>query len=195
MFEFDSGNQGSGGPYLQWHVQGNKQISAHSFSVKVAGEDQPRVDVTEKFKKGVIFDIDNIKTGWSNFPEWQWNDSIKRMAPKPGKEWEKGFSIPIALGKGETAEWLQASSGAWETFTALAKSVDPKDRPDGKLPKVKFIDTKEIDYPKGGSTAYAILEIVEWVNRPESLDAANEPVSGMSVPSKPFEAVEEEDEF
>ena len=59
MFEFDSGDQGSSGPYLKWHVQGNKQISENSFSIKESGEGQPRVDVTDKMKKSVVIDIDN----------------------------------------------------------------------------------------------------------------------------------------
>ena len=65
----------------------------------------------------------------------------------------------------------------------------------GLSPAPSTVRIMKIWWSFSGFTAYAILEIVEWVNRPESLDAANEPVSGMSVPSKPFEAIEEEDEF
>ena len=172
MFEFDSGDQGSSGPYLKWHVQGNKQISENSFSIKESGEGQPRVDVTDKMKKSVVIDIDNFRTGWSLFPDWQWNASVKKYEKSPGKDWTRGFSVPVAFADGQTATWLQANSvGAWESFAGLARGVDPNARPDGKFPVVKFTSVNEKKLKKG-STSVAGFTFVKWIDRPESLDAA-----------------------
>ena len=193
MFEFDSGTEGgSKGPFINWHANGRKDgtAAAKTFSLKDGDE---RDDVTAKFKKGVIFDIDAMRTGWAYFTptgtDWQWNENLSRFAPKPGEEWKKGVCVPVAFAGGATGTWMQAGSGTFLAVAELAKQIKA-DRKDEKLPVVKMTDTFTVDFNGGGSTTCAKLEVAKWVNRPESLDAANEPVEAVE------EAAEEEaDEF
>jgi len=191
MFEFDSGPKGgSKGPFINWHANGRKDgtAAAKTFSMVV---DDNREDVTPRFKKGVIFDIDAMRTGWGLFSladkrtNWQWNENLGRFNEKPGDDWKQGVSIPIAFASGETGIWEQNGSGTFLAVAELAKQIKA-DRKDDKLPVVKMTDTFPVDFKSGGSTTCAKLEIAKWVDRPESLDAsADEPV---------IAAVEDDDE-
>lgn len=193
MFEFDSGAEGgSKGPFINWHARGRNDgtAAAKTFSLKDGDE---RQDVTPKFKKGVIFDIDAMQTGWAYFTpngtDWQWNNSPARFAKKPGDGWKKGVSIPVAFAGGETGMWIQDGSGTFLAVAELAKQIKA-DRKDDKLPVVKMNGTFDVEFNGGSSTTCAKLEVAKWVDRPESLDAANDPVEVVE------EAAEEEaDEF
>ena len=180
MFEFDAGSEGgSKGPFINWHANGRKDgtAAAKTFSLKDGDE---REDVTPKFKKGVIFDIDAMQTGWAYFTpngtDWKMNESPARFAKNPGDGWKKGVSIPVAFAGGETGTWMQAGSGTFLAVAELAKQIK-SDRKDDKLPVVKMNGTFDVDFNGGGSTTCAKLEVAKWVDRPESLDAsADEPV-------------------
>lgn len=173
MFDFDSGSEGSG-PFINWHANGRKDgtAAAKSFSMK-DGDD--RIDLTPKFEKGVVFDIDNMKSGWALFSangtDWKWNDTISRFAPKPGDDWKKGVSVPVALSKDQAGTWSQAGAGTFLAFKELAKELS--DRPAGKLPLVKMTGTFDVDFGGGGSTICAKLTVAKWVDRPEAFDAGD----------------------
>lgn len=181
MFEFDSGSSGSSGPFISWHANGRKdgEADAKTFSMK---DGDKREDITEKFQKGVVFDIDNMKTGWSLFgmngSEWQWNQSVARFAPKPGDDWKKGVSIPIALGKDQSGVWQQAGSGTFLSISDLAASL--KDRESGKLPMVKMTGTFDVNFNGGGSTVCAKLEVAKWVDRPDCLNGSDDGIGGLA---------------
>ena len=123
---------------------------------------------------GFIMDIDALKTGYQHSegavgvaPSWQWNPSVNQMMPKPGDDWKKGFSVPCATGGGNTATWEQAGAAAWQSLEALAPFLGQ--RPDAKsLPKVKLGEAKFVQFTKG-STVVPLLEIVEWIERPDCL--------------------------
>ncbi len=181
MFEFDEGGSGGKGPFISWHANGRKdgEAEAKSFSMKDGDE---RVDITDKFRKGVVFDIDNMKTGWSLFgmngSEWQWNQTLSRFAPKPGDDWKKGVSIPVALGKEDTALWQQAGSGTFIAVSTLAKAL--KDRDGDKLPMVKMTGTFNQDFNGGGSTVCAQFEVAKWVDRPDCLNGSDESMADLA---------------
>lgn len=170
MFDFDAGSDGASGPFINWHANGRKDgtAGAKSFSMKGDGD---REDVTPNFEKGVVFDIDSLKTGWALFSptgtEWKWNDTVSRMSPKPGDDWKKGLSIRIATSKDESGLWQQAGAGAFQAFAELAKEL--KDGERGKLPLVKMTGTFDLQFGNGGSTTCAKLEVAKWVDRPDSL--------------------------
>jgi hypothetical protein len=175
MFDFDIGSDGASGPFINWHAQGRQDGTAEpkTFSLR-DGDD--RNDITAAFKKGVIFDIDAMKTGWALFSatgtEWRWNETVGRMASKPGDDWKNGVSIPVALGKGVVGTWSQAGSGTWLAIKELAKEL--KDRPDeGKLPKVKMTGVETVKFTVG-STTMPKLVVEKWIDRPDSFDAKAE---------------------
>jgi len=166
----DEGNEGGGGgPFINWHVQESDDGSApaRSFSLKDGDE---RTDITDRFKKGVILDIENLQTGWGQFGmPWKWNESPSRMMKRPeGDGWKKGFSVRVALGGGDAGLWQQNGTGVFMSLTHLAPQL--KDAEAGKLPMVKMDGVEKKSFGEGkGSTAFAKLKLVKWVDRPECL--------------------------
>lgn len=183
MFEFDEGGGDSKGPYISWHVKAREDgtAKAKSFSMKDGDE---RIDITDEFKKGVVFDIDNMKTGWSLFgqngSDWRWNQTMARFDPKPdeGDDWKRGVSIPIALSEKETALWQQAGAGTWIAITRLSKLL--QDREGDKLPEVKMIGTEPEKFNGGGSTVCAQFEVAKWVDRPDCLNGSDESMADLA---------------
>lgn len=199
MFDIDTGSSGSGssGPWINWHSKESNDgaIPGRSFSLR----DQDGRKVFKGFDSGVIFDIDNMKLGWNHStgaagaaPEWQWNPSLSQFAPQPGAEWKRGFSIPIATQRGNTAVWEQAAAGAYQGFENLVPAL--RNREGTKLPMVK-IDGYETIQGKRGSFNVPRLVVAEWVERPEAFktEIATQP----AAPEAPAQKAEpaEDDEF
>lgn len=172
MFSLDLGSSGGSGPFLAWSAIGTRDgtVPARSFYVRSGGDKTP----FNAEESPMVLDIDALKTGWQHSegavgvaPSWNWNPSVNQMMPKPGDDWKKGFSVPVAIGGGKTATWEQAGAAAWQSLEALAPLLAA--RPDAKsLPVVKLAEAKFIQFTKG-STVVPILEIVKWTDRPDAL--------------------------
>ena len=170
-FSFDSGPQGSDGPWLAWSARGTQDgtIDPKSFMLRTQEGKQP----FDGFTRGVVLDIHKMKTGWQRSegvvgvaPDWRWNASITKMEDPPGDDYKRGFSIPCAISKDQTATWEQAGAAAWGALSALLPSL--AQGPEGKLPVVKITGTKLQQF-KRGSTVEPVLEVVKWVDRPDCL--------------------------
>lgn len=172
---------GSEGPFIQWQA---KEATDGSVPGRVwTIRDAEGRRVFEPFTKGVVLDIENMKTGWCHStgtkgmaPDWQWNASLSKFAPQPlakaGAEWKRGFHIPLAFGPGENdkAVWEQAQAGAWQAFVALVGQLKGANAPPNKLPVVRQNGVEKIE-SKRGITFVPKLEIVKWVDRPAALSA------------------------
>ncbi len=193
MSGFDTGGGGSDGPWISWSARGTQDgaIPANKFYLR----DEAGKQVFAAFESpGVVLDIVNMKTGWQKSdgvigqaPDWKWNASVSQMASQPGEEYKKGFQIKCAIGDGNTATWEQAGAGAWNAFTALVPAL--QQGPDGKLPLVRVNGSKQVQF-KRGSTSEPILEVVQWVDRPDCLkegvaagvDTGNQPAPQQAAP-------------
>lgn len=162
---FDSGNSGSEGPYLNWGGQKEK------FTLRMSKDETIDFD---GFKTGVVLDVQKMKTGWcytsgiaGQAPQWQMNPSLAAFLPSPGEEYKKGFKMRVAIGGGKTAAWDQAGAVAWNAFVALVPAL--QQAPDGDvLPLVRMTGVKQVKFTKG-STTEPVLEVVKWVPRPDCL--------------------------
>lgn len=172
QFDMDAGAGGGEGPWLAWSAKGTDDgaVDPRNFYIR----DADKKTTFLGFKNGVVLDIANMKTGWQRgegtkgtAPEWKWNASINAMAPKPGDDYKKGFSIRCAIGGGKTANWEQAAVGSWNAFVSLIPAF--KSGPgDGSLPLVRMTGHHVEQFAKG-STITPDLEIVKWVPRPDCL--------------------------
>lgn len=171
MFDIDTGNQGSQGPWIAWSARGTLDgiIPAKSFYLRDENGKTP----LDAFGKGVVMDIYALKTGWQKSegvagqaPDWKWNATVSQMMPQPGDDYKKGFSVPCAIGNGQAATWEQAGAAVWNAFAGLVPAL--QQAPEGKLPVVKLTGTKLQQF-KRGSTVEPVLEIVKWVDRPDCL--------------------------
>lgn len=161
---FDTGNSGSEGPWLNWGAQKEK------FTLR----DRDGSTDFDGFKVGVVLDVAKMKTGWcytsgiaGQAPEWRMNPSVAQFIPSPGEDFKKGFKIRCAIGGGKTASWDQAGAGAWNAFVALVPALQQGPVGD-MLPLVRMTGTKSVKFTKG-STTEPVLEIVKWVPRPDCL--------------------------
>lgn len=171
MFDVDTGNTGSQGPWIAWSARGtlDGEIPAKSFYLRDENGKSPM----SAFDNGVVMDIFGMKTGWQKSdgiagqaPDWKWNETVSKMMPQPGDDYKKGFSIPCAIGGGKTATWEQAGAAAWNAFANLVPAL--QEAPENKLPVVKITGTKVQNF-KRGSTVEPIMEVVKWVDRPDCL--------------------------
>ena len=202
--DFDEGassSDGAQGPYINWHARETLDgaISSRSFSIR--DEDGGRKNISKQAEKGVVFDLESLKTGWcfSNgnvgvAPEWIWNDSPSRFnQPQPqdvGEErWKKGFYIRVALTKDTAVTWSQAGAGAWAGLVSLMRAVKAAEG-EGETAVLKMTGVEEIKFKKGG-TSSPNFEFVKWAPRPECLKEAEAP----EAPEAPEAAEEEIDEF
>lgn len=174
-FDFDAGGSGSEGPWIQWSARGtlDGEIAPRNFLLRTKDGKEPFAG----FERGVVLDIKNMKTGWCRSegqagvaPEWQWNPTLSAFKAKPGEDWKKGFSIPCAISKTDSATWEQSGAASWNAFVALVPAIQAGPASEGKLPMVKMTGVKVEKYARG-STAIPTLEIVKWVDRPASLTA------------------------
>lgn len=175
-FMIDAGPQGGEGPWLVWTPRGTQdgEIGGKTFYVRHG--DGSKVE-TAAPAKGMVLDLSSLKTGWQESsgmkgvaPKWQWGASPSALPPKPGDDWKKGFSIKVALGKGEadTAVWEQAGTAV---FSALVEMAPHLDAPaPGKCPVVKLTGTKVLEFSTG-KTIQPILEVAGWVDKPDNLKA------------------------
>jgi len=171
MFTLDTGSDGASGPFMAWSARGTQdgEIGPKSFYVR-DGSSKTALDVS----KGIVLDIDAMKTGWQRSegiagiaPEWRWNPSVSQMLPAPGDEWKKGISVKVAIGGGNVATWEQSGAATWQCLIKLAPGLQ-KQPAKGMLPLVKLTGTDAMQF-KRGSTIAPILEVVKWVERPDCL--------------------------
>ena len=189
MFAFDTGSDGASGPFMAWSARGSQdgEINSKTFYIRDGGSKTP-IDVS----KGVVLDIESMKTGWQRSegiagvaPEWRWNPSPAQMMQSPGDDWKKGISIKVAIGGGQVATWEQAGAATWQCIVKLAGGLQQQPSK-GMLPMVKLTGTDAMQF-KRGSTIAPVLEIVKWVERPDCLkDGA---VAGIAIePAAPAAA-------
>lgn len=204
-FDFDTGSSGSEGPWIQWSARGTLDgaIAPRTFLLRTSDGKEPFAG----FERGVVLDIANMKTGWCRSegtagvpPEWRWNPTLSTFQPRPDDQWKKGFSIPCAINKTESATWEQSGAAAWNAFVAIVPEIQSGPTSEGKLPMVKVTGVRVEKYARG-STAIPTLEIVKWVDRPECLtaDAANiatnEPAPKTTAKPAPAPVTEDASEF
>ena len=200
-FNFDTGNQGSEGPWIAWSARGTQDgtIPPKSFMLR----DESGKSLFDGFAKGVVLDIHNMKTGWQKSegiagvaPDWKWNATVAQMMPQPGDDYKKGLSIPCAISKTDTATWEQAGAAVWGAFAALVPAL--QQGPEGKLPVVKMTGVQLLQF-KRGSTQQPTLEVVKWVDRPDCLKAdqtiATEPAQAPAKPAPAPAMADADEEF
>ena len=171
MFNLDLGNDSSSGPFLAWSALGTRDglVPARNFYIRSTDGKKP-YDASN----GIVFDMDALKTGWQHSegavgvpPTWKWNPTVSQMMPKPGDDYKKGFSVPVAIGGGESAVFEQAGASVWQALEQIAPIL--QQRPDAKsLPMLRHVDSKFVQFNKG-STVVPVFELVKWVDRPDCL--------------------------
>ena len=125
--------------------------------------------------KKVVFDIDNIATGWLllgvGVRDWVQDESVGKKGPQPSPEHRRGFEITLYNKEIGAAAFSSNGVGnniALETMykaCAAEREANP-----GKLPVLEYQGSKAEKIGKG-TTRIPQFKLTGWVARPAGLDA------------------------
>jgi len=161
--------------------------------------------------KKVVFDIDNIKTGWLllgvGVRDWVQDESVGKKGPQPSPEHKRGFQVVLYNKEIGAAEWssngVGPNMGLEQMYKACAaeRTSNP-----GKLPVLEYGHSKAEKIGKG-TTRIPIFVLKGWVARPAGLDAVADEFEAEPAPPpvvvqpvrkaapKPVEVVEDDEIF
>jgi hypothetical protein len=179
-------------------------------------------EITNGFQ--AIFDLENIETGWLNFPAGGAPDMrlAKIGTPLPERPSDKhraGFRVLMKLGKGislnSQPDVREMAANAKVSIAAMDKLYDAyvagvKDNP-GKLPVVTLSGTEKVvsngrdenGKPQSSTNYQPVWTITKWVDRPPELvigaapanEPKAEPVQQMKTTEQAQPAPAEDDDF
>jgi hypothetical protein len=125
--------------------------------------------------KKVVFDIDNVQTGWMLLAEgnrdWQPDAALGQKGKQPSPEHKRGFSVKFYNKELGTVEWSANGTGPNMGLEALYKAASADRAANaGKLPVVEYTGSKLEKIGKG-TTRIPNFTVVSWVVKPEGMDA------------------------
>lgn len=124
----------------------------------------------------VVFDIDNVTTGWLELGvgvrDWQPDAALGKKGPQPSANHKRGFSLVFyskALG---TVEWSSNGVGPNMGLEQLYKqcSEQRNDTNFDKLPVIEYTGSRMEKIGKG-TTRIPNFTITGWIARPAGMDA------------------------
>jgi hypothetical protein len=124
----------------------------------------------------VVFDIDNVTTGWLELGvgvrDWQPDAALGKKGPQPTANHKRGFSIVFyskALG---TVEWSSNGVGPNMGLEALYKqcSEQRNDTNFDKLPVIEYTGSRMEKIGKG-TTRIPNFNLTGWIARPAGMGA------------------------
>ena len=125
--------------------------------------------------KKVVFDIDNVQTGWMLLAEgsrdWQPDAALGQKGKQPSPEHKRGFSVKFYNKELGTVEWSANGTGPNMGLEALYKAASADRAANaGKLPVIEYTGRKLEKIGKG-TTRIPNFNVVSWVAKPEGMDA------------------------
>ena len=158
--------------------------------------------------KKVVFDIDNIKTGWLllgvGVRDWVQDESVGKKGPQPSPEHKRGFSVVLYNKEIGAAEYSSNSVGPNIGLEQMYKAcIAERAANPGKLPVLEYKGSKAEKIGKG-TTRIPQFVLTGWVARPAALDATAEEFEAEPAPvvqpvrkaaPKPVEVVEDDEIF
>ena len=161
--------------------------------------------------KKVVFDIDNIKTGWLllgvGVRDWVQDESVGKKGPQPSPEHKRGFQVVLYNKEIGAAEWSSNGVGPNIGLEQMYKACSAERAANpGKLPVLQYAHSKAEKIGKG-TTRIPIFLLTGWVARPAGLDAVAEEFEAEPAPPpvvvqpvrkavpKPVEVVEDDEIF
>ena len=126
--------------------------------------------------KKVVFDIDNVKTGWlllgAGVRDWQPDVALGRKGAQPTPEHKRGFEVTFYNKEIGTASWssngVGPNMGLEQLYTACAAE---REAHPGKLPVVEYKGSR-MEKIGRGTTRIPQFAIVNWIDRPAGMSAA-----------------------
>jgi len=158
MLNLSSG--GGNANYLRFSPQANAWTNSDNEEVQL---------------KKVVFDVDNVTTGWLllgvGVRDWQPDEALGRKGAQPTPEHKRGFEVTFYNKEIGTASWSSNGVGPNMGLEQLyTKCAAQRAANAGKLPVVEYKGSKMEKIGKG-TTRIPQFEIVNWIARPEGMGA------------------------
>ena len=125
----------------------------------------------------MVFDIDNVQTGWLllgvGVREWQGDAQLGRKGPQPTPEFKRGFIVKFYNKELGTVEWssngVGPNMGLEQMYTACAAqhAANP-----GKMPVLEYTGSKLEKIGKG-TTRIPAFNLVSWIDKPAGMDQSD----------------------
>jgi len=168
-------------PYVKYNAKAGR------WYTKKDEQGAPEFEVTNMT---AIFDMDNLRTGWFDFPaggtpDKQFDPSLSQAAPRPSDKHKRGFQLN-AFSEANLLGLREFSSTAGVVIEAMNALHDQwlanHAANPGKVPVVKCSGVLPIT-SKHGTNYQPVLEIVAWAERPTEL--AGKPAQATPAPATP----------
>ncbi len=161
MLNLSSG--GGNSNFLRFSPQANAWTNSDGVEVEI---------------KKVVFDIDNVKTGWlllgAGVRDWQPDSELGRKGAQPTPEHKRGFEVTFYNKEIGTASWssngVGPNMGLESLYTACAAQREANA---GKLPVVEYKGSRMEKIGKG-TTRIPQFVITSWIDRPAGMGAPAE---------------------
>ena len=161
MLNLSSG--GGNSNFLRFSPQANAWTNSDGVEVEI---------------KKVVFDIDNVKTGWlllgAGVRDWQPDSELGRKGAQPTTEHKRGFEVTFYNKEIGTASWssngVGPNMGLESLYTACAAQREANA---GKLPVVEYKGSRMEKIGKG-TTRIPQFVITSWIDRPAGMGAPSE---------------------
>jgi hypothetical protein len=189
MLNLSSG--GGSGNYIRFSPQANMWTNNNNEEITL---------------KKVVFDIDNIRTGWLllgvGVRDWVQDESVGKKGPQPSPEHRRGFDITLYNKEIGPAAFSSNGVGNNIMLETMYKAciAERAANPD-KLPVVEYKGSKAEKIGKG-TTRIPQFKLTGWVARPAGLDAVAEEVAYEPEPQpvrkqapKPVPIIEDDEIF
>jgi len=158
MLNLSSG--GGNSNFLRFSPQANAWTNSDGVEVEI---------------KKVVFDIDNVKTGWlllgAGVRDWQPDSELGRKGAQPTTEHKRGFEVTFYNKEIGTASWssngVGPNMGLESLYTACAAQREANA---GKLPVVEYKGSRMEKIGKG-TTRIPQFVITSWIDRPAGAPA------------------------
>lgn len=127
--------------------------------------------------KKVVFDIDNVQTGWLllgvGVREWNPDSVLGRKGPQPSPEHKRGFIVKFYNKELGTVEWssngVGPNMGLEQLYTACAAQHAANA---GKMPVLEYTGSKLEKIGKG-TTRIPAFNVVSWIDKPAGMDQSD----------------------
>lgn len=160
MLNLSSG--GGSGNFLRFSPQANAWTNSQGEEVEL---------------KKVVFDLDNVQTGWLllgvGVRDWQADVSVGKKGAQPSPEHKRGFSVKFYNKVLGTCEWSSNGVGPNMGLEAMYLKCmeERKALPlnQSLLPVVEYKGSKMEKIGKG-TTRIPQFDVVDWIARPAGMD-------------------------
>ena len=144
--------------------------------------------------KKVVFDIDNVETGWLLLAvgtrDWQPDAELGKKGAQPTPEHKRGFIVKFYNPELGVVEWSANGTGPNMGLNELYQLCSAQhDDNAGLLPLIEYKGARAEKIGKG-NTRIPEFKIVQWVKRPKEMNSDG---SSSTVSAKPV--VIQEDDF